>query len=78
MPEFQTLRLDVDAGVATLSLNRPERLNAFTATMGTECLAAFDHIDADDAIRAVVVTGEGRAFCAGADLGQGGDTFFVF
>ncbi|MDQ6838561.1 MAG: crotonase/enoyl-CoA hydratase family protein [Actinomycetota bacterium] len=75
MSDYETIRLAVDAGVATLTLNRPERLNAFTTEMGEEIIAAFDHIDADDDIRAVVVTGAGRAFCAGADLGAGGDTF---
>jgi enoyl-CoA hydratase/carnithine racemase len=62
-------------GIATLTLNRPERLNAYTYTMRTEMLDAFDRVDADDEVRAVVVTGAGRAFCAGADLGAGGDTF---
>ena len=75
MPEFETITLEVDAGVATLTLNRPERLNAFTTEMAHEILAAFDHIDADDDIRAVVVTGAGRGFCAGADLAEGADTF---
>lgn len=75
MPEFETIRLEVDAGVATLTLHRPDRLNAFTGEMARELLAAFDRIDADDDIRAVVVTGAGRAFCAGADLGEGADTF---
>ncbi|GLZ09897.1 enoyl-CoA hydratase [Actinomadura sp. NBRC 104425] len=62
-------------GIATLTLNRPERLNAYTHTMRNEMLDAFDRVDADDEVRAVVVTGAGRAFCAGADLGAGGDTF---
>ncbi|MDQ2724604.1 MAG: enoyl-CoA hydratase-related protein [Actinomycetota bacterium] len=75
MPDFETIRLDVDAGVATLTLDRPDRLNAFTGAMAKEILAAFDRIDADDDIRAVVVTGAGRAFCAGADLSEGADTF---
>jgi enoyl-CoA hydratase/carnithine racemase len=63
--------------VATITLNRPDQLNAFTAQMCFELLEAFDLIDADDAVRAVVVTGAGRAFCAGADLSSGGDTFDV-
>ena len=75
MPEFENITLEVDAGVATLTLNRPERLNAFTTEMAHEILAAFDHIDADDDIRAVVVTGAGRGFCAGADLSEGADAF---
>jgi enoyl-CoA hydratase/carnithine racemase len=62
-------------GVFTLTLNRPDRLNAFTAEMMEELLAVLDEIDADDAIRAVIVTGAGRGFCAGADLASGGDTF---
>ncbi len=70
-----TIRCEVDDGVATITLNRPERLNAFTATMCDELLAAFDQTDADDAVRAVVVTGAGRAFCAGADLSAGPRTF---
>ncbi|MCK2217286.1 enoyl-CoA hydratase-related protein [Actinomadura sp. ATCC 31491] len=61
--------------VATLTLCRPERLNAFTHTMRAELIEAFDRADADDEVRAIVVTGAGRAFCAGADLGGGGGTF---
>jgi enoyl-CoA hydratase/carnithine racemase len=66
---------DVDDGVATITLDRPDRLNAFTTTMQRELVAAFDEVDADDAVRVVIVTGRGRAFCAGADLGSGGSTF---
>jgi len=73
--DFQTLLYAVDDGVATLTLNRPDKLNAFTAQMRDELIAAFDLTDADDAVRAVVITGAGRAFCAGADLGAGGNTF---
>ena len=73
MPE--TLIYDVDRGVATITLNRPERLNAFTGTMLGELLEAFDATDADDEVRAVIVTGAGRAFSAGADLGAGGAAF---
>ena len=72
---FQTLLHAVDDGVATITLNRPDKLNAFTAQMRDELIAAFDLTDADDAVRAVVITGAGRAFCAGADLGAGGNTF---
>ncbi|TNY35217.1 crotonase/enoyl-CoA hydratase family protein [Thermomonospora catenispora] len=61
--------------IATVTLNRPDRLNAYTFTMRNELLEVFDRIDADDEVRAVVVTGAGRAFCAGADLEAGGDTF---
>jgi enoyl-CoA hydratase/carnithine racemase len=73
--DFQTLLYAVEDGVATITLNRPDKLNAFTAQMRDELIAAFDLTDADDAVRAVVVTGAGRAFCAGADLGAGGNTF---
>jgi enoyl-CoA hydratase/carnithine racemase len=72
---FQTLLYAVDDGVATITLNRPDKLNAFTTTMRDELLAAFDRTDADDAVRVVIVTGAGRAFCAGADLSAGGKTF---
>ncbi|MBL8361066.1 MAG: crotonase/enoyl-CoA hydratase family protein [Rubrivivax sp.] len=74
-PDFETLRYAVDDGVATITLHRPERLNAFTSRMRDELIAAFDRTDADDAVRAVIVSGAGRAFCAGADLGAGGNTF---
>lgn len=70
-----TMRLELDQGVMTLVLNRPDRLNAFNAQMAADWLTALDRIDADDAVRVVIVTGEGRGFCAGADLGGGGATF---
>jgi enoyl-CoA hydratase/carnithine racemase len=73
--DFQEIRYDLADGVVTVTLHRPERLNAFTSTMGRELIEALDRADANDAVRAVVVTGAGRAFCAGADLGGGGDTF---
>ena len=73
--DLQTLRYEVSEGIATITLHRPEKLNAFTAQMRDELIAAFDETDADDAVRAVVITGNGRAFCAGADLAAGGDTF---
>jgi enoyl-CoA hydratase/carnithine racemase len=66
---------DVTDHVATITLNRPDRMNAFTPTMMKELLVAFDEIDADDDVRVVIMTGAGRAFCAGADLGAGGETF---
>ena len=72
---FDTLLYGVDAGVATITLNRPERLNAVNTTVIHELVAAFDRADGDDGVRAVIVTGAGRAFCAGADLGGGGATF---
>ncbi|HEY5072468.1 MAG TPA: crotonase/enoyl-CoA hydratase family protein [Caulobacteraceae bacterium] len=74
-PTFETLILDVDEQIATITLNRPERLNAFTTKMMLDLLAAFDLTDADDEIKAVIVTGAGRGFCAGADLAGGGATF---
>ncbi len=67
--------VDVSDGVAVLTLNRPDKLNAFTGRMGDELGAAYRACDEDDAVRAVVVTGAGRGFCAGADLGGGGETF---
>ncbi len=74
--EFEQIKLEVADHIATLTLNRPERLNAFTRQMMDEIITAFDHIDENDDIRVVVVTGEGRGFCAGAELGDaGGDTF---
>jgi len=67
--------LEVADGVATLTLNRPDKLNAFTGRMMHEIIAAFDETDADDAVRCVIVTGAGRGFCAGADLSAGAKTF---
>ncbi len=75
MPAYEQIRYDVADQVATITLNRPDQLNAFTGTMMNELIDAFDQIDADDDVRAVVVTGEGRGFCAGADLSSGGSTF---
>ncbi|MCW3040987.1 MAG: Enoyl-CoA hydratase/isomerase, partial [Solirubrobacterales bacterium] len=69
---FQTLLYEVQDGVATITLNRPDQLNTLTNTMLEEILEAFDATDGDDAIRAVIVTGAGRAFCAGADLSEAG------
>jgi enoyl-CoA hydratase/carnithine racemase len=72
---FDTLLYSVDGAAATITLNRPDRLNAVNTAAIHELVAAFDRADADDAVRAVIVTGAGRAFCAGADLGGGGGTF---
>ena len=72
---YETLLTDLQDGVLTLTLNRPDRLNAFTATMMKEYLRVLDEIDANDDVRVVIVTGAGRGFCAGADLGGGGETF---
>ncbi len=74
-PTFETILYDVEDGIATITLNRPDKLNAFTTQMMSDMIAAFDLTDADDAVRAVIVTGAGRAFCAGADLSAGGATF---
>jgi enoyl-CoA hydratase/carnithine racemase len=74
--EYSQITYDVADSVATITLSRPERMNAFTDVMMREVIDAFDRVDADDVVRAVIVTGAGeRAFCAGADLGGGGDTF---
>ena len=75
MPDFENVRYVVEEGIATLTLHRPERLNAVNTAMLREIVAALDTADGDDEVRAVIVTGAGRAFCAGADLGQGGKTF---
>ena len=72
---YQQIKYDVADGVATITMSRPEKLNAFTGVMMAEMIAAFDEVDADDAVRCVIVTGAGRAYCAGADLSGGGNTF---
>jgi enoyl-CoA hydratase/carnithine racemase len=73
--DFEQIRAELDGGVLTITLNRPERLNAWTETMGRELAEAFDRADSDDEVRVVIVTGAGRGFCAGADLASGGETF---
>src|SRR5437764_1312509 len=72
---FEQIRTELADGVLQITLNRPERLNAWTPTMVRELHEAFDQADTDDEVRAVIVTGAGRGFCAGADLGAGGETF---
>jgi enoyl-CoA hydratase/carnithine racemase len=72
---FEQIRYDAADGVVTITLNRPEKLNAVTSVLIRELLAAFDAVDADDGARVVIVTGAGRAFCAGADLSAGTQTF---
>ncbi|MGO9607736.1 MAG: crotonase/enoyl-CoA hydratase family protein [Candidatus Binataceae bacterium] len=72
---YQTILYDVADNILTITLNRPERLNAFTGEMMTEMIDAFDKADADDNVRAIIVTGAGRGFCAGADLSAGARTF---
>ncbi len=73
--EYRTIEYEVADGVATLTLNRPEKMNAFTGQMCRELLDVLDRVDEDDEVRALIVTGAGRAFCAGADLGGGGGSF---
>ncbi|HEY2631650.1 MAG TPA: crotonase/enoyl-CoA hydratase family protein [Solirubrobacteraceae bacterium] len=73
--DYEQITTDTSDGVLTITLNRPERLNAWTAQMGSELRSAFDAADADDEVRAIIVTGAGRGFCAGADLASGADTF---
>ncbi len=70
-----TLSVAVVDHIATITLSRPDRLNAFNVQMMRDMIEALDHTDADDDVRVVIVTGAGRAFCAGADLESGGDTF---
>lgn len=72
---YETLKYQLADNVLTITLNRPDKLNAFTTRMAHELIAAFDAADADDAVRAIVVTGAGRGFCAGADLSGGANTF---
>lgn len=73
--DYEHISYGVADRIATITLSRPDRMNAFTPRMQGEMIDAFDRIDADDHVRVAIVTGEGRAFCAGADLGGGGDTF---
>ena len=73
--DYQDITLDISDGIATITLNRPDKLNAFTGRMMHEIIDAFDTTDADDSVKAVIVTGAGKGFCAGADLSSGGDTF---
>ncbi|HTT13178.1 MAG TPA: crotonase/enoyl-CoA hydratase family protein [Burkholderiaceae bacterium] len=72
---YETIDYTLSGNILTLTLNRPDRLNAFTSTMMSELIDAFDRADADDDVRAIIVTGAGRAFCAGADLSGGAKTF---
>lgn len=68
---YNTIHFEVEDGVALITLSRPDKLNAFTPEMMREMIDALDRTDADDAVRAVIFTGEGRAYCAGADLSAG-------
>ena len=74
-PTYETLRYEIENRVLTITLDRPERLNAFNPQMARELIDALDHADADDDVRAIIFTGAGRAYSAGADLSSGGDTF---
>ena len=75
LPPLETTRYEVEDGIATITLHRPDKLNAYNGQMRVELGLLFDETDADDEVKAVIVTGAGRAFCAGADLSSGGDTF---
>ncbi|MCU1657198.1 MAG: enoyl-CoA hydratase/isomerase [Pseudonocardiales bacterium] len=75
MSAYTDVSYTVADGIATITLNRPDTLNALTATMYQGLIAAFDQVDADDDVRVVVVTGAGRGFCAGADIGRGSEPF---
>jgi enoyl-CoA hydratase/carnithine racemase len=72
---FETIHYEVNMGVAVITLHRPEKMNAFTNQMRLDIIAALDLVDQDDEVKAVIFTGAGKAFCAGADLSQGGKTF---
>ena len=73
--DFQDILYEASDGIATITLNRPDKMNAFTGRMMHEIIAALDNTDTDDNVKVVIFTGAGRAFCAGADLSSGGETF---
>ncbi|MFN5840007.1 MAG: enoyl-CoA hydratase-related protein, partial [Acidimicrobiaceae bacterium] len=73
--DFQDIAYDVSEGIATITLHRPDKMNAFTGRMMHEIISALDMTDADDNVKVVIFTGSGRAYCAGADLSSGGETF---
>ena len=73
--DFQNILLEQRENIAVLFLNRPHKLNAFTFSMMEEIISALDSLEADDSVHAVIITGKGRAFCAGADLSSGQETF---
>jgi enoyl-CoA hydratase/carnithine racemase len=73
--DFEQITTELSERILTITLNRPERLNAWTPTMARELIEAFDEADGNDEVRVIIVTGAGRGFCAGADLAGGGETF---
>ena len=73
--DFEQILYEKNGPVLTITLNRPDKLNAYTALMQAEIISALDAADADDDVRAIIFTGAGRGFCAGADLSSGGNTF---
>ena len=75
---YETLLTELQDGVMTVTLNRPDKLNAFNTAMSTELIHFFHAVNAMDDVRAIVVTGAGRAFCAGADISGGGGAFQVW
>src|ERR1700688_3162130 len=75
MVQYETILYEVADNILTITLNRPEKLNAFSGQMMLDLIGAFDRADADDEVRVVIVTGSGRAFCAGADLSGGAAIF---
>ncbi|MEC9345328.1 MAG: crotonase/enoyl-CoA hydratase family protein [Pseudomonadota bacterium] len=72
---YEQIRYEIEDNILTITLNRPDKLNAYTREMGQELLDALDRADADDEVRAIIFTGAGRGYCAGADLSRGGGTF---
>jgi enoyl-CoA hydratase/carnithine racemase len=72
---YEQITCEIDQSIMVVTLNRPDKLNAYTSTMGAELEDAFRRADTDDAVRAVIVTGAGRAFCAGADVSGGANSF---
>src|SRR3982074_1663923 len=72
---YETIKYEIAEQILPIPLNRPDKLNAFNGTMQQELIDAFDRADKDDDVRAIIVTGAGRGFCAGADLSSGANTF---
>src|ERR1700722_17684343 len=75
MQKYQEIATELDDGILTVTLNRPDKLNAYTFGMGKELRDAFERASENDDERAVIVTGAGRGFCAGADISAGSDDF---